>query len=84
MTRASSLAEVECQPTLSPDLSFTEPPLIPLVCGAPLSSGQSPPAQSKENVIGSRFDRSCAAMTPNATATQTNASTSLTFFMALD
>jgi hypothetical protein len=83
MTRASSFAAVECQPTLSPGLSFTEPPLIPLVCGAPLSNGQSPPVQSKANVIGSRLARSSAAMTPNATATQITTHTRLTFFMAL-
>jgi len=81
ITKASSFPEVECQPTLSPGLSFTEPPRIPLVCGAPLSTGQSPPAQSKAKAIGSRFACSCAAMTPNVRATQT--STSLMFVMAI-
>ena len=81
MTRASSFAAVECQPTLSPGLSFTEPPLIPLVWGIPLSNGQSPPAQSRVNVIGSRFTASCASMAPKARATQVKVNTSLAFLI---
>jgi len=66
ITRASSFCDVECQPTLSPCFSLTDPPLIPLVCGAPLRSGQSPPVQSSGKVVGPRVVRSCAAMLPNA------------------
>ena len=52
---------------LTAGLSFTEPPLIPLVCGAPLSSGQSPPAQSKAKVTLLGYYRPsnhCAANVP--------------------
>ncbi len=57
MTKASSCSPVECQPTDSPGFSFTDPPRIPLVCGTPLRSGQSPPEHASENVAGAGLDR---------------------------
>src|SRR5208282_2114800 len=68
---ASSFSPVECHPTLSPGFSFTEPPRIPLVCGAPFSSTQSPPAQSSANVIGLLFPACPRASAPIPTSTAT-------------
>ena len=42
----------------------------PARLGAPLSSGQSPPAQSKANVIGSRFAGACASTPISEITTQ--------------
>src|ERR1700757_973250 len=63
IVRASSFCPVECQPTLSSCFKRTEPARRPLVCRAPFNNGQSPPAQSREKVMGSRFcAASCARM----------------------
>ena len=63
ITSASSFAPVECHPTLCPGLNFTDPPRIPLVCGTPVSNGQSPPAHSKRNVFGPRSRPAVCATT---------------------
>lgn len=54
ITSTSSFAFVECHPTLAPGSSLTDPPRIPLVCGGPFNTGQSPLAQSSAKVIGWR------------------------------
>ena len=80
ITSASSFLLVECQPTLSPGFSLTDPPRIPLVCGAPFNKGQSPPPQFNANVVGSRFALcSCAASTKQITITAPNVAAQIVF-----